>query len=105
MLIFNKSTLVKFWTVHPDSKNYLEAWYKEAYKARWNNPHDVKATYSHASILKNSRIVFNVSGNKYRLIVQSDFVRHWLLIRFIGTHAEYDKIDAETYDGIKTVKK
>ena len=105
MLVFNKSTLVKFWTIYPETKRHLESWYEEVYRARWHNPHDVKAQYRNASILKNGRIVFNVAGNKYRLIVQTDFVRHWFLIKFIGTHAEYDKIDAENYDGIKTNKK
>jgi len=105
MLIFNKSTLVKFWSKYPDSKKYLEPWYAEAKKAGWNNPHDVKKTYRHASILKNGRIVFNITGNKYRLIAAVDFKRHWLLIKFLGTHAEYDKIEAETYDRTKTTKK
>lgn len=105
MLIFNKSTLVKFWTKYPETKSHLEAWYEEVYKARWHHPHQVKAQYRHVSILKNGRIVFNIAGNKYRLIVQTDFVRHWFLIKFIGTHAQYDNIDAENYDGIKTHKK
>lgn len=105
MLIFNKSTLVKFWKAHPDAQAQLEAWYEEVYKARWNSPHEIKNQYRHASILKNNRIVFNIAGNKYRLIVEADFVRHWFFIRFIGTHAEYDEIDAETYDEFKTNKK
>jgi mRNA interferase HigB len=105
MLIFNRSTLAKFWRDYPDAKPHLEAWYEEAYKARWNTPHDIKTQYRNASILKNNRVVFNISGNKYRLIVETDFARHWLLIRFLGAHAEYDKIDAETYNGFETDKK
>jgi mRNA interferase HigB len=104
MNIFNRSTLAKFWRVFPDAKTPLEAWYEEAYKARWNTPHEIKAQYRNASILKNNRVVFNIAGNKYRLIVETDVKRHWLFIRFIGTHAEYDSIDAETYNGFEADK-
>lgn len=105
MLIFNRSTLVKFWARYPDSKKPLEAWYEEVYKARWNTPHEVKSQYKNASILRNNRIVFNIAGNKYRLIVLADFRRYWFLIKFLGTHADYDAIKADTYDGFKTDKK
>jgi mRNA interferase HigB len=105
MLIFNKSTLAGFWRTYPDAKAQLEAWYEEAYKARWNNPHDIKAMYRNASVLKNNRVVFNIAGNKYRLVVETDFARHWLFVRFLGTHTEYDKINAETYNGFEADKK
>lgn len=69
-------------------------WYREASKADWNSPNEIKAQYAPASILKNSRVVFNICGNKYRLIVEINFPRKWVFIRFIRTYKEYDKIDA-----------
>lgn len=62
----------------------------------WKTPNDVKRTYSNASILKESRMVFNIKGNDYRLVVKFNFEKQWIFIRFIGTHSEYDKIDVET---------
>ena len=92
--IFAKSTLREFWEAHPDSEQYLKTWYDTAINADWRNPINVKQTYSTASILKNSRIVFNIKGNSYRLIAKFNFEKQWIFIRFVGTHAEYDKIDA-----------
>jgi mRNA interferase HigB len=63
----------------------------------WKNPNEVKQTYLNASILKDSRIVFNIKGNSYRLLVKINFEKQWIFIKFIGTHAEYDKIDANTF--------
>ena len=94
--IFAKSTLREFWEDYPDSEQYLKAWYDTAINADWRNPADVKRTYSTASILKDSRIVFNVKGNSYRLIAKFNFEKQWIFIRFIGTHIEYDKINANT---------
>lgn len=71
-------------------------WYRENTKAEWNSPNEIKAQYPSASILKNSRIGFNICGNKYRLIVEINFPRKWVFIRFIGTHDDYDKIDANS---------
>ena len=92
--IFAKSTLRKFWEVHPDTEQYLKTWYDTAINADWRNPADVKQSFSTASILKDSRIVFNIQGNSYRLIVKINFEKQWIFIRFIVTHTEYDKIDA-----------
>jgi mRNA interferase HigB len=64
--------------------------------ADWRTPNDVKQTYINASILKNSRVVFNIKGNSYRLVAKFNFEKQWIFIRFIGTHDEYDKIDANT---------
>ena len=94
--IFAKSTLKEFWEQHPDSEQYLKTWYDTAINADWRNPIDVKRTYSTASILKNSRIVFNIKGNLYRLITKFNYEKKWIFIRFIGTHTEYNKIDANT---------
>jgi len=94
--ILAKSTLRSFWEKYPDSEQYLKTWYDTAMHADWKNPNDVKLTYSNASILKNNRIVFNIKGNSYRLIVKFNFEKQWLFIRFVGTHAQYDKINADT---------
>lgn len=72
------------------------AWWKEATEATWRNPAEIKAQYASASILRTGRAVFNVSGNRYRLIVSVNYKFGVLDIRFFGTHAEYDAIDAET---------
>jgi len=78
-----------------DSKAPLEAWHSEALKAKWNSPQDIKAQFRSASILKNSRVVFNIAGNKYRLIVAIDYERQVCFVKFVGTHKQYDQIDAE----------
>lgn len=94
--ILARSTLRIFWEKHPNSEQYLKTWYDTAMSANWKSPNDVKMTYANASILREGRIVFNIKGNSYRLIVKFNFEKQWLFIRFIGTHSEYDKIDANT---------
>lgn len=96
MRVIAKSTLRKFWEINPDSEQQLKSWYQEASKANWENPNEVKLKYSSASILKNNRVIFNICGNKYRLIVDITYLRKQVYILFIGTHNEYDKIDANT---------
>lgn len=91
--IFAKSTLREYWEVHLDSEQYLKTWYDTAMNADWKSPNDVKQTYVNASILKDSRIVFNIKGNSYRLVAKFNYEKQWIFIRFIGTHSEYDKID------------
>ena len=94
--ILAKSTLRTFWEKHADSEQYLKTWYDTAMNTEWKNPNDVKETYANASILKDRRIVFNIKGNSYRLVVKFNFEKQWLFIRFIGTHSDYDKINANT---------
>lgn len=94
--IFAKSTLRQFWEKHSDSEQYLKTWYDTVSNSIWNNPNEVKQTYVSASILKSNRIVFNIKGNSYRLVAKFNFEKQWVFIRFIGTHTEYDKIDANT---------
>lgn len=94
--IFAKSTLREFWEKFPDSEQYLKTWYDTAMSSNWKSPADVKQTYANASILKESRIVFNIKGNSYRLVTKFNFEKQWIFIRFIGSHNEYDKIDANT---------
>ena len=83
-----------FWSVHPDSEQQLKAWFQEADKAIWKNPAQIKRGYPSASILPGNRVVFNIKGNHYRLIVKFNYDYQVAWIRFIGTHAQYDKIDA-----------
>ncbi len=94
--IIAKSTIREYWEKHADSEQYLKTWYDTAKSAKWFSPNDVKQTYINASILKNGRVVFNIKGNSYRLIVKFNYEKQWAFIRFIGTHAEYDKLDADT---------
>ena len=93
--IIAKRTLREFWVKHANSEQYLKTWYETVKNSKWNSSNDVKNTYMNASILKNNRVVFNIKGNSYRLIVKFNYLKQWAFIRFIGTHAEYDKIDAD----------
>ena len=94
--IIAKRTLKEFWEKHAEAEQYLKTWYDTAKHIDWKTPNEVKNTYANASILKNERVVFNIKGNDYRLVVKFNFEKSWIFIRFIGTHTEYDKIDANT---------
>ena len=96
MRIIARRTLREFWTDHADAETALRAWYSDAEKAEWKTPEDIKQTYANASILGNNRVVFNIRGNTYRLIVAINYAFGIVYIRFVGTHTEYDKVDAET---------
>ncbi|QLQ33938.1 MAG: type II toxin-antitoxin system HigB family toxin [Candidatus Thiothrix singaporensis] len=99
MRIIALSTLKRFWEGNPqyaDAKAATLAWYRHALKADWTEPADVKADFGNASILQDGRVVFNIAGNKYRLIVWINYPYRIAYIRFIGTHAQYDKVDAQT---------
>ncbi len=75
-----------------DAKGPLESWHAEAIKAVWLTPHDIKAQIGSASIVTDSLVVFNIAGNKYRLVVDVDYVRQAMFVKFVGTHADYDKL-------------
>jgi mRNA interferase HigB len=92
--VIAKKTLREFWQKHPDSQQQLKAWFQEASNAEWKNTRNIKIDYPSASFLNDNRIVFNIKGNHYRLIVRINYDYQMVWIRFIGTHAEYDKIDA-----------
>jgi mRNA interferase HigB len=96
MRIIALSRLREFWEEHSQAEIPLRAWYAEASRANWKSPTDIKAAYRHASFLANNRVVFNIKGNDYRLVTAVHYNRGILFIRFIGTHAEYDRIDAST---------
>jgi mRNA interferase HigB len=98
MRIVAIEVLRNFWIRHPSAKPHLEAWIDEARKADWTQPSEIKAVFHNASILKNRRVVFNIKGNDYRLIVAVAYRFSALYIKFVGTHAEYDAIDAETVE-------
>ena len=97
MHVIKRKTLIEFYEQpgRQDAKGSLEAWYYEANHAQWASPAEVKGQYRSASILKGNRVVFNIAGNKYRLVVRINYVSKTLFVRFIGTHEEYDQIDAE----------
>jgi mRNA interferase HigB len=95
MRVIAKKILRDFWEKYIDSEQQLKTWYKEASKADWKTPKDIKDEYTKASILKSGRVVFDICGNKYRLIVDINYKRQWVFIRFIGTHVAYDKVDAD----------
>jgi len=92
--IISIATLRKFWDAHPDSEMALKSWYDYVKEFDWDQPADVKNSFRNASILKGGRIVFNIKGNQYRLVTDINYQKKWVYIRFIGTHKEYDRIDA-----------
>jgi mRNA interferase HigB len=95
MRIVAKSRLRIFWERFPQAKEPLQAWFREVEKEDWVGPTKVKEKYRSASIIKGSRVVFNIKGNDYRLVVKINYPYRMVYIRFVGTHAEYDKINVE----------
>ena len=95
MNVISKRTLVQFYEKNPLAKTALEVWHSDARKAQWRTPEAIKRVYPHASFLRDNRVVFNIKGNDYRLIVHIDYLRKIVRVKFIETHAEYDKINAE----------
>ena len=93
MRIIAKSTLRAFWRRYPDAEEPLLAWYRETEKADWESPAQVKEKYRSASFVKGNRVVFNMKGNDYRLVVKINYPYRVVYVRFVGTHADYDKID------------
>jgi mRNA interferase HigB len=96
MRIISRKKLRDFWQHYPDARSNLEAWYADAKQANWQTPTSIKNTYCNTSFVANNRVVFNISGNKYRLVVAVQYEYGLVYVRFIGTHQEYDKIDAAT---------
>lgn len=99
MRIIALSTLRVFWENNPDCRDAKEpvlAWYRHALKAQWSSPAEVREDFRNASILRDGRVVFNIAGNKYRLVVWINYAYCVVYVRFIGTHAQYDAIDART---------
>ena len=94
MRIYVKATLREFWERHPDAEPALQDWYKVTQQASWDTPAAIMARYPNASILRNNRVVFRIKGNAYRLVVEVNYRTGRVFIRFIGTHAEYNRINA-----------
>jgi mRNA interferase HigB len=94
MRIIALAMLREFWSKHPDVELPLRGWYAVASRADWAAPADIKGAYRSASFLVNNRVVFNIKGNDYRLVVAVHYNRRMMFIRFVGTHREYDRIDA-----------
>lgn len=98
MRVIAVTTLRSFWLEHPLAEQPLKAWFDEASKARWAKPSDLKAEYRNASVLKNRRVVFNIKGNDYRLVVALTYKLQIAYVKFVGTHQAYDAVDAQTVD-------
>ena len=98
MRIVAKSTLKRFWeqSEYADAKGPLESWHEEVLRSTWASPQAVKALYRNASICGNNRVVFNIGGNKYRLVAEIQYRAGIVWVKFVGTHAQYDKIDVES---------
>ncbi len=99
MNVYNKSSIIEFYKKHSDAKIPLQVWYEEIEFGTWKTPNELKQYYGGSlSVLKNSRVVFDIKGNDYRLVAAVNYENGWLFIKFIGTHKDYDRIDANTID-------
>lgn len=96
--IISVKNLTQFYRKHPDSKSSIETWIAVTKHADWKKSLDILGDFPDADPVKNNRVVFNIARNKYRLIVQICYLRQWVFIKFIGTHSEYDKVDASSVD-------
>jgi mRNA interferase HigB len=96
MRIVAISTLRAFWKKHPDAQTPLMAWYALASRSSWKSPSDIKEAYRSASFTHNNRVVFNIKGNDYRLVVLVRYDKGLMFVKFVGTHAQYDKVDVTT---------
>ena len=94
MHVVKKKTLQDFWTAHPSAELPLRTWLKDAERAQWRSMHHIKANARTADMVGDGRVVFNIGGNKFRLVVLCLLAKGRLYVRFVGTHAEYDRIDA-----------
>lgn len=96
MRIISRKKLREFWEKHPDIRQPLQAWFDDTKQASWKSPADIKAVYKNASFVGNNRVVFNIKGNAYRLVVAIQYQHGIVFIRFVGTHQEYDRINVAT---------
>lgn len=95
MRIFTKRTLREFWEKYPDAEKSLKAWHREVEGEKWSKPQELTARYSKASIVGDNRAVFRIKHNRYRLVAKINYCAGMVYVRFIGTHEQYDLIDAE----------
>ncbi len=101
MNVYNLSSIISFYTTHPDCKQSLQKWYHDVLSRRWLKPADITKDYNMARTIKNNRVIFKIIENDYRLIAEINYEKGWLFIKFIGTHAAYDRIDAENINQFK----
>lgn len=103
MRVITKGRLQNYWQQpgREDAEEPLRAWYAEAKRASWQAPADIKARYRSASFISDNRVVFNIGGNKHRLVVHLNYALGIVLIKFVGSHQEYDAIQAATVGGGK----
>ena len=104
MNIYNRSSLINFFKKHPDCKEVLEKWYNDVLAKNWKKPGDATRDFNTARTIKNNRAIFKINENQYRLIVEINYQKGWVFIKFIGTHPQYDNADAETVDLFKHKK-
>lgn len=104
MRIIARNTIREFWVAYPESEQALKAWVQEAEQAAWSNPQEIKAQFGSASVLTGRRIIFNINGNKYRLVVDIEFRLQIIFVVWFGNHQEYDSIDSKTISYVKTNK-
>jgi mRNA interferase HigB len=98
MRVISKASLVRFWTKHPNSKQALQTWFEDASHAKWFGSQGIKLRYASASFVGGNRVVFNIKGNEYRLVVAVAYRFAAVYIKFVGTHQQYDAVDAATVD-------
>jgi mRNA interferase HigB len=96
MNIYNRSSVLSFYKKHPDCKATLEKWYHDVSYKKWKKPGEVTKDFNTARTVKPNRVIFKINNNDYRLIAEINYQKGWLFIKFIGTHAEYDEVDAST---------
>lgn len=96
MRVIARKTLREFWEQHPDARQALQAWYHDVSHAHWDSPAAIKSAYRNASFVANNRVIFNIKGNSYRIVVAVQYSHAVVYIRFVGSHGDYDKVDAAT---------
>jgi mRNA interferase HigB len=96
MRVITKRVLRQFWGRFPDAEHALKTWFSETEGAQWRSPIDLKGKYGNASIVRGNRVVFNICGNKFRLVAHIHYNTGFIYVRFLGTHAEYNQIDVTT---------
>jgi mRNA interferase HigB len=98
MRVISKATLVEFWQMHPAARHALQTWFEDASRAKWRSPQDIKLRYTSASFVSSNRVVFNIKGHDYRLVVAVAYRFGAVYIKFLGTHQQYDAVDAATVE-------
>lgn len=105
MNIYNRSSLIAFYKKHADCKETLDKWYHDVLSKSWRKPSDITRDFNTARTVKNNRAIFKINENDYRLIVEVNYQKGWVFIKFIDTHTEYDKVSAETVNQFKPTNK